>query len=189
VKPVYQKTIHGINVSIAEGDITKAGTDAIVNAAGPYLVHGGGVALAIARAAAGDPRLYTEISQKAMREANIKRLTPGQVVVTPGMNLEKLGTKWVIHTIGPVCRGKITEEQRRQLVEAYRAAILKADELGAKSVAFPLISAGIFGCPKEESLKAFLKAANDTSPALKNLKHIILLIYGDASWVNQALSA
>ncbi len=189
MKSIIQDTIHGVKITIAEGDITRVGTDAIVNAAGPYLVHGGGVALAIARAAAGNPRIYTEISQKAMKEANIDRLTPGQVVVTPGMNLEKIGTKWVIHTIGPVCKGKMTPEKKRQLIDAYLAAILKADELGAKSVAFPLISAGIFGCPKEESLKAFIEAVHNAAMNLKNLRHIILLIYGDSSWVRQTLSA
>ncbi len=96
-----------VEFEIVKGDITRFPAEAIVNAANRYLEHGGGVAYAIAKAAAGDPREYIRISKEAMRE-QIGRggyIEHGEVVVTPAMRLEKHGIRYVIHTVGPYCGG------------------------------------------------------------------------------------
>jgi len=92
---------------VVMGDITRFPAEAIVNAANKYLEHGGGVAYAIAKAAAGNAREYIRISKEAMREQLGKDfIDHGEVVVTPAMNLERHGIKYVIHTVGPYCGGR-----------------------------------------------------------------------------------
>ncbi|MCD6559675.1 MAG: macro domain-containing protein, partial [Palaeococcus sp.] len=86
---------------VAKGDITKFQAEAIVNAANKYLEHGGGVAYAIAKAAAGNVREYIRISKEAMKEQLGKSsIEHGEVVVTPALNMERFGIKYVIHTVG-----------------------------------------------------------------------------------------
>ncbi|UZN23470.1 [protein ADP-ribosylglutamate] hydrolase [bacterium 3DAC] len=166
-------------IKITYGDITKIKADAIVNAANKYLSHGGGVALAIARAAAGDPELYTRISQEeCLKQIGRNYINHGEVVVTPAMNLEKFGIKYVIHTVGPICRGTWDDDKADKLYKAYIGAMKKADELGLKSIAFPLISAGIYGCPKEKSLETFKKAAEDFLKNSKHVKEVIMVLRG-----------
>ncbi len=179
---VKEKTIGEIVVKLVQGDITKYPAEAIVNAANKYLEHGGGVALAIARACAGDAGKYIEVSKKAMRE-QIGRdyIEHGEVVVTPSMNLEKIGIKYVIHTVGPICRGKWDESLKELLFKALKAPLDKADKLGLKSIAFPAVSAGIYGCPLEEVVKTFLEALEEFSKTAKNVKEVSLVLFDQKS--------
>ncbi len=167
---------------IVRGDITRFSAEAIVNAANKYLEHGGGVAYAIAKAAAGDVREYIRISKEAMRE-QIGRdyIEHGEVVVTPAMRLEKYGIKYVIHTVGPYCGGVWDEDKKEKLRKAILGALKKADELGVKSIAFPAISAGIYGCPLEEVVKTFKEVVGEFSKEAKSVEKVYLVLYSEES--------
>ncbi len=166
-------------IIITYGDITKFTADAIVNAANKYLSHGGGVALAIARAAAGNPEKYTKLSQEeCIKQMGKPYIDHGEVVVTPALNLERYGIKYVIHTVGPICGGKWDSDKEEKLKRAYLGALEKAEEMGLSSVAFPLISAGIYRCPPEKSLEIFKQAAGEFLKTSKHVKEVIMVLRG-----------
>jgi O-acetyl-ADP-ribose deacetylase (regulator of RNase III) len=123
----------------ADGDITTEQVDAIVNAANRELRGGGGVDGAIHRAAGAD-RLHAAC--RAIGECR-----PGQAVVTGGFDL---AARFIIHTVGPVWRGG-SQGEPETLAACYRNSLAVADEVGARSVAFPAISTGVFGYPPEEA--------------------------------------
>ncbi|WP_156096968.1 macro domain-containing protein [Mesoaciditoga lauensis] len=142
------KTIKIGNTSLIvdQCDITKEKADAIVNAANSHLAHGGGVALAIARAG-GD------IINKESREYVQKNgpVPTGNVAVT---SAGKMPSKYVIHTVGPIW-GEGEEDEK--LESAFYNSLAKADEMGLKSIVFPAVSSGIYGFPKERCAKIFFK--------------------------------
>ena len=121
------------------GDITAERVDAVVNAANRYLRGGGGVDGAIHRAAGADQL------QAACRA--IGECPPGQAVVTDGF---ALAARYIIHTVGPVWRGG-HEGEAEILASCYRNALAVAGEIGARSVAFPAISTGVYGYPPDEA--------------------------------------
>jgi len=129
-------------VIIKQADITEEQVDAIVNAANPYLKHGGGVAGAIVRKGG---KIIQEESNK------IGYVPVGEVAVTTA---GKLKAKYVIHAVGPRW-GEGDEEAK--LRRAVRNALSKATELKLKSIAMPAISTGIFGYPKEEGTRVILE--------------------------------
>lgn len=129
----------GVPFTIVEADITTLQVDAIVNAANGQLLMGGGVCGAIFRAAG--PREL----QAACDE--IGRCDTGSAVVTPGF---RLPAKYVIHAVGPVWQGGSYGE-RGLLASCYTTSLRLAADLGCASVAFPLISSGIYGYPRAEA--------------------------------------
>jgi O-acetyl-ADP-ribose deacetylase (regulator of RNase III) len=136
--------------TIVRQDITKMEVDAIVNAANTELRMGGGVCGAIFRAAGA-----------AELQAACDRLAPirtGEAVITPGF---RLPAKHIIHTAGPVYDPRRAEECERLLRSAYVNSLRLAVEHGCASVAFPLISSGIYGYPKEEALQVAVSAIRD----------------------------
>lgn len=143
---------HGADrIAIVRGDITALDVDAIVNAANTGLLGGGGVDGAIHRAAG--PELLN-----ACRA--LGSCPTGEVRVTPGF---RLNAKHVIHAVGPIWHGGRAGEPQL-LASAYRAALHAADEVGARSVAFPAISTGVYGYPLEaatdiavHTVRAFLR--------------------------------
>ncbi|EHR77592.1 hypothetical protein OCC_10830 [Thermococcus litoralis DSM 5473] len=167
-----------LTFKVAQGDITRFPAEAIVNAANKYLEHGGGVAYAIAKVAAGDVREYIRISKEAMKEQIGRNwIEHGEVVVTPAMKMEQYGIKYVIHTVGPYCGGKWDEDKKEKLKKAILGALRKAEELGVKSIAFPAISAGIYGCPFEEVVKTFVEMVKEFSEEAKSVKEVYLVLY------------
>lgn len=132
--------------TIVRNDITRMPVDAIVNAANSALAPGGGVCGAIF-AAAG----YEDLD-RACRQ--IGGCPTGQSVITPGF---RLPAKQVIHTVGPIWRGG-TAGEAQLLGSCYRTALHLAEEKGCQSIAFPLISAGIYGYPKGEALEIAVSA-------------------------------
>lgn len=131
--------------------------DAIVNAANTELRMGGGVCGAIFRAA-GSVKLQCACDQLAP-------IKTGEAVITPGFDLP---AKYIIHTAGPVYHVKRRKECERELRSAYRNSLELALKYNCASIAFPLISGGIYGYPKDEALQVaestiqnFLKEKND----------------------------
>ncbi|HHU64003.1 MAG TPA: macro domain-containing protein [Clostridiales bacterium] len=134
---------------VVKGDITKMKVDAIVNAANTALKMGGGVCGAIFRAA-GPQELQQECDA-------IGHCPTGQAVITKGY---RLPAKYIIHTPGPVWRGGKSGEASL-LRDCYLNSLKLAKENGCTSIAFPLISSGIYGYPKDEALEIATTAIKD----------------------------
>jgi len=126
-------------VELVQGDITSIEVDAIVNAANPSLLGGGGVDGAIHRK--GGPAILEEC-KRIRREEHSKGLPTGRAVATTAGDLP---ARWVIHTVGPVYSE--SEDRSHLLASCHTESLKVADELGATSVAFPAISTGIYGYP------------------------------------------
>jgi len=127
---------------VTTGDITEQKVDAIVNAANSTLLGGGGVDGAIHRR--GGPAILQEC-REIRRHRYPEGLPPGRAVITTG---GRLAAEHVIHTVGPIWRdGK--HEEMETLAEAYRNCLNLAAETGVGSLAFPAISTGVYGFPKE----------------------------------------
>lgn len=174
---------------VVQGDITRFPAEAIVNAANKYLEHGGGVAYAIAKAAAGDAGEYIRLSKEAMREQLGKSsIEHGEVVVTPALRLEKFGIRYVIHTVGPYCGGVWDEDKKEKLRKAILGALRKAEELGVKSIAFPAISAGIYGCPLEEVVRTFEEVVGEFGREAGSVEKVYLVLYSKGDY-ERALKA
>jgi O-acetyl-ADP-ribose deacetylase len=129
-------------IELVLGDITRQQVDAVVNAANSSLLGGGGVDGAIHEAAG--PELHAAC--RALRAGEyVHGLPAGQAVATTAGNLQ---ARWVIHTVGPVFEPG--EDRSDVLASCFRQSLLLADELGARSVAFPAVSAGIYRWPMDE---------------------------------------
>jgi O-acetyl-ADP-ribose deacetylase (regulator of RNase III) len=148
-----------MRITLVRGDITQQQVDAIVNAANSSLMGGGGVDGAIHRR--GGPEILA-----ACRELRAERypdgLPAGQAVATTA---GKLPARWVIHTVGPVYSR--TEDRSAQLASCYRESLRAAAELGARTVAFPAVSAGIYGWPPDDAARIAVTTVHETAAAEK----------------------
>jgi len=150
-------------------DITNAPVDAIVNAANESLQLGAGVAGAIRR------RGGSAIQEECDR---IGYCPVGQAVVTGGGNLP---AHWVIHAVGPVWRGGNAGEDAL-LASAVRAALARAEEVGAKSVALPAISTGVFGYPVERAARISIAAARTFAGEAKVVEKIVFCLFDERTF-------
>jgi O-acetyl-ADP-ribose deacetylase (regulator of RNase III) len=139
-----------VELTVVEGDITAQQVDAVVNAANRGMRGGGGVDGAIH--AAGGP---------AILEDCVRRFPRGLATGAAGWTTAgELAARWVIHVVGPYYRAG--ERDRSLLVSCYSGALAVADELGARSVAFPLVSAGIYGWPRDDAIDAAVQTLRST---------------------------
>lgn len=134
-------------LEIAQGDLTREPVDAIVNAANAQLAHGGGVAAAIVRA--GGWSIQQESTDWVRQHGPV---TNGEPAYT---GAGKLPARYVIHAVGPVW-GEGNEDAKMDA--ALQGSLARADALGLKSVAFPAISTGIFGFPKQRAAEIFFQS-------------------------------
>ena len=159
-----------MRIELVEGDITKQRVDAIVNAANSSLLGGGGVDGAIH--GKGGPAILEEC--RALRASRYRGGLPaGQAVATTA---GRLSARWVIHTVGPVFEP--TVDQARVLCDCYANSLAVADGLGAKTIAFPLISAGAFGWPLDDAIRQALATLRDTPT---NVEEARLVLFGSAT--------
>ncbi|MFG2194729.1 O-acetyl-ADP-ribose deacetylase [Streptomyces sp. NPDC048639] len=141
------------NITLSMGDITDQTVDAIVNAANSSLLGGGGVDGAIHRG--GGPEILEEC--RALRASRYgKGLPAGQAVATTA---GRLPARWVIHTVGPVWSSG--EDRSETLASCYRESLRVADELGARTVAFPAVSTGVYRWPLDDAARIALTEVRD----------------------------
>lgn len=139
-----------MDVAVVEGDITEQQVDAVVNAANTRMRGGGGVDGAIH--AAGGPAILAEC---------VERFPHGLATGDAGWTTAgELPARWVIHVVGPNRNAGQTD--RGLLTSCYSRALEVADELGARSVAFPLVSAGVYGWPLDDAIAAAVKTLRST---------------------------
>ncbi|MFI6784254.1 O-acetyl-ADP-ribose deacetylase [Micromonospora sp. NPDC050276] len=155
-----------MEITLVEGDITTQRVDAIVNAANSSLLGGGGVDGAIHRR--GGPAILAEC--RALRASRYGRGLPtGQAVATTA---GELPARWVIHTVGPVWSA--SEDRSVLLRDCYANSLAVADELGATTVAYPLISAGIYGWPVDDAVGQALAVLRSATPASVTEARLVL---------------
>lgn len=159
-------------VEVKKGDITEEGVDAIVNAANSSLMGGGGVDGAIHRK--GGPVILKEC--KEIRETVYPDGLPtGEAVITTGGDLP---ADYVIHTVGPVWHGGKKGEEE-SLKKCYENSLKIALEHKCKTVAFPAISTGVYGYPKELAARVSSKAVADFLEKNKDVEKVIFVFFSE----------
>ena len=156
-------------IEIVEGDITTVEVDAIVNAANTFLRGGGGVDGAIHRAAG--PELLAECR-------TLGGCPVGEARVTRGY---RLPARWVVHAVGPVWRGGGQGEDDA-LASAYRKSLEAAVEHEARSVAFPLISAGAYGFPLDRACRIALREIDAFLEGRTDVDRVVVVCFGRESY-------
>lgn len=152
-------------ITLVRGDITEQAVDAIVNAANSTLMGGGGVDGAIHRR--GGPEIL-----KACKRIRADRypdgLPAGHAVATTG---GRLPSTWVIHTVGPVYSKR--EDRSGLLASCHAEALKVADEVGAKTMAFPAISTGVYGYPTERAAPVAIDAIRNTDTDVEEVRFVL----------------
>jgi O-acetyl-ADP-ribose deacetylase (regulator of RNase III) len=157
-------------IRLVSGDITKVAADAIVNAANSALAGGGGVDGAIHRA--GGPGIMEDLRR---RYGPLRSCPTGSAVVSaPGL----LDARWVIHAVGPVWWGGGGGEAAL-LASAYLTSLRLADDLGARTIAFPSISTGAYGYPTAQAAPVALEAVARGLRDAEHLQRATFVLYGD----------
>lgn len=156
-----------MEIVVTTGDITAQAVDAVVNAANPTLLGGGGVDGAIHRAAG--PRLLTAC--RALPASPLGERCPvGEARITQGFDLP---ARFVIHTVGP--RYLVDPAPAMSLAEAHRASLRLAQAHGLRTIALPAISCGIYGYPPEEAARIALAVARECPWNLDEIRFVLFL--------------
>jgi len=167
--------MRNVEISVVEGDITEQDVDAVVNAANRAMRGGGGVDGAIHRA--GGPAILADCK---------RRFPHGLATGDAGWTTAgEMSARWVIHVVGP--NHNRGERDRSLLTSCYRRALEVADELGARTIAFPLISAGSYGWPLEDAIAAALETIRAT-PTQVEVARIVAFNKSTYDAVSQRLS-
>src|SRR5690606_4554679 len=162
-----------MKMEVVKGDITYFEGDAIVNAANSSLLGGGGVDGAIHRA--GGPEIL-----EACKEiiSKIGSLSTGEAVTTTA---GKMRAKYVIHTVGPVWKSGNNDEAQK-LANCYKNSLLEAIKYGCKTVAFPNISTGVYGYPKEEAAKIAVTTIHEFIKDTKAIEKVTFMCFDDENY-------
>jgi O-acetyl-ADP-ribose deacetylase (regulator of RNase III) len=166
------------NIEVIRGDITQLKVDAIVNAANSSLMGGGGVDGAIHRAAG--PQLLEECKRIAAQRRNIPGgpCPAGDAVITGAGNLP---CKRVIHTVGPVWHGG-TRGEAETLASCYRKSLLLAAEAGLTGIAFPNISTGVYGYPREKAAAVAAEAVRSALDETPSIARVIFVCFDEENY-------
>ncbi|MGO4749582.1 O-acetyl-ADP-ribose deacetylase [Streptomyces sp. 2MCAF27] len=165
-------------ITFVRGDITDQHVDAIVNAANSSLLGGGGVDGAIHRR--GGPEILEAC--RALRASHYgKGLPTGRAVATTA---GRLHPEWVIHTVGPVWSA--TEDRSDLLASCYRESLRVADELGARTVAFPAISTGVYRWPMEDAARIAVETVRAADTAVEEVRFVLFDERAYAAFAAQA---
>ncbi|MFJ4819565.1 O-acetyl-ADP-ribose deacetylase [Streptomyces sp. NPDC088801] len=152
-------------IELVQGDITRESADAIVNAANSSLLGGGGVDGAIHRR--GGPAILEDC--RRLRAAHLgKGLPTGQAVATTAGDLD---ARWVVHTVGPVFSE--TEDRSALLASCYRESLRVAGELGARSVAFPAVSTGVYGWPVDDGARIAIETVRAADTTVEEVRFVL----------------
>ncbi|MGW2558764.1 O-acetyl-ADP-ribose deacetylase [Streptomyces sp. NPDC001514] len=152
-------------ITLVQGDITEQHVDVIVNAANSSLLGGGGVDGAIHRR--GGPEILDEC--RKLRASHYgKGLPTGQAVATTAGNLP---ARWVVHTVGPV--HSATEDRSALLASCYRESLRVADELDARTVAFPAISTGVYRWPMDDAARIAVETVRDAETSVEEVRFVL----------------
>nr|MDJ0889101.1 O-acetyl-ADP-ribose deacetylase [Desulfobacterales bacterium] len=152
-------------LEVRQGDITRLDVDAIVNAANRSLLGGGGVDGAIHRAAG--PQLLAECRTLGGCPTGEARLTRGY----------RLPARYVVHTVGPVYRGR--PEDARLLANCYGHSLALAAQAGARTIAFPAVSCGIYGYPMEEACRIAVDTTLTFLAADDRIERVIYMLFSE----------
>ncbi|NLJ98793.1 MAG: O-acetyl-ADP-ribose deacetylase [Tissierellia bacterium] len=160
----------GVKISIVEGDITKIKADAIVNAANNTLLGGGGVDGAIHRA--GGPTILEQCKK-------IGGCPTGEARITTAGNMP---SKYVIHTVGPIYDDG-TKNEEQLLYNAYYNSLKLAKEYKLKTVAFPSISTGVYGYPKNKAGRVAIRGVMDFINNENDIEEIIFVLFSKDNYL------
>ncbi|WP_063736570.1 O-acetyl-ADP-ribose deacetylase [Streptomyces sp. RTd22] len=152
-------------LTLVQGDITAQHVDALVNAANSSLLGGGGVDGAIHRR--GGPEILDACRDLRASQYG-KGLPTGRAVATTAGRLD---ARWVIHTVGPVWSA--TEDRSGLLASCYRESLRVADELGARSVAFPAISTGVYRWPMDDAARIAVETVRAADTAVEEVRFVL----------------
>jgi O-acetyl-ADP-ribose deacetylase len=152
-----------MRITLVRGDITEQDVDAVVNAANSGLMGGGGVDGAILQAG-GDRQVE---ARRDLRD-RLGALPTGQAAATDAGDMP---ARWVIHVVGPVWRAN--EDRSPLLASCYHEALRVADELGARTVAFPAVSAGIYGWPMTSAADIAVETVRKTETQVEEVRFVL----------------
>jgi O-acetyl-ADP-ribose deacetylase (regulator of RNase III) len=161
-----------VDIVAVQGDITEQQVDAVVNAANSSLMGGGGVDGAIHRR--GGPAILAACRE--LRATTLPDGLPaGQAVATTAGNLP---ARWVIHTVGPVWSA--TDDRSAVLASAYRESLRVAEELGATTVAFPAVSAGVYGWPMADAARIAVETVRPHDA--RSVREVRFVLFGPEAY-------
>lgn len=162
-----------MKTQVIKGNITTQHMDAIVNAANSSLMGGGGVDGAIHRA--GGPQILEECKKIVRKQGE---LPAGEAVITTA---GKMPAKYVIHTVGPVWNGGNSKEQQK-LSNCYTNSLKLAVENNCKTIAFPNISTGVYGYPKEKAAKIAVQTTHQFLRINSTIEKVVFVCFDDENY-------